>query len=48
MEPSSESVASSLPATGSGLRQSRRYEDIAYQAVTIGAILLVLGSVWVF
>jgi hypothetical protein len=26
----------------------RRADDIVYQAMTIGAILLVLGSVWVF
>jgi len=26
----------------------RRVEDVVYQAVTVGAILLVLGSLWVF
>lgn len=26
----------------------RGIEDIVYQLVTVGAILLVLGSVWVF
>jgi hypothetical protein len=28
--------------------KSRRREDLAYQAVTIAAILLVLGSLWLF
>jgi hypothetical protein len=29
-------------------RGVRRVEDLVYQAVTVGAILLVLGSLWVF
>jgi len=27
---------------------SRKREDLAYQAVTVAAILLVLGSLWLF
>jgi hypothetical protein len=28
--------------------QGRSGEDLAYQVMTIGSILLVLGSVWIF
>lgn len=30
------------------LRSARQVEDVVYQVVTVGAILLVLGSLWVF
>ena len=28
--------------------RGRPTEDVVYQAVTVGAILLVLGSLWIF
>jgi hypothetical protein len=31
-----------------GLEQLRKRDDLAYQAVTVAAILLLLGSLWVF
>ena len=33
---------------GRGARAPRQREDLVYQAVTIGAIVTVLASVWVF
>lgn len=38
------------PLTGSAdeVKTFRRRDDLAYQAVTVAAILLVLGSVWLF
>jgi hypothetical protein len=35
------------PSARSG-RQARPVEDVVYQVITVGAILLVLGSLWVF
>lgn len=29
-------------------RQARNAEDLAYQSLTVAAILLLLGSLWVF
>lgn len=31
-----------------GSKRSRPTEDVVYQAVTVAAILLVLGTLWVF
>jgi hypothetical protein len=31
-----------------GQKSSRQTEDLVYQGVTIAAILLVLGSLWIF
>ncbi|HXR40676.1 MAG TPA: hypothetical protein VN776_16350 [Terracidiphilus sp.] len=44
MQTSTQSAPLSLPAPA----QSRRREDWTYQAVTVAAMLLVLGSLWVF
>ena len=30
------------------IRSDRPVEDVVYQVMTVGAILLVLGSLWVF
>lgn len=30
------------------IRSARPVEDVVYQVMTVGAILLVLGSLWVF
>lgn len=37
----------STPPAHNGWR-SRPVDDVVYQVVTVGAILLVLGSLWVF
>jgi hypothetical protein len=47
MQSSPQSASTCQPAAA-GETQSRKREDLAYQAVTVAAILLVLCSVWVF
>jgi hypothetical protein len=37
-----------MPPTSAGVTQSRKREDLTYQAVTVAAILLLLASLWVF
>jgi hypothetical protein len=37
-----------LPAARNGSQRTRPGEDLVYQIVTVAAILLVLGSLWVF
>lgn len=37
-----------VPAAHDGKARTRMTEDLVYQIVTIAAILLVLGSIWVF
>ncbi len=45
----SNTIASNpLPKPDDGGTRPRRPEDVAYQGVTIAAILLILGSVWLF
>lgn len=48
MQPSSQSAAVSIPASAGGIEVSSLRDDRVYQAVTVAAILLVLGSLWVF
>ena len=48
MQSSPQSANPCLPPAAAGETQSRKREDLAYQAVTVAAILLVLCSVWVF
>jgi hypothetical protein len=38
----------SLPAHRGDSAQSRKVEDVAYQALTVAAALLLLGSLWLF
>jgi hypothetical protein len=38
----------SMAAPTAGRKSSRQTEDFVYQGVTIAAILLVLGSLWIF
>lgn len=40
-------MAASIHAQKSSL-QNRPVDDVVYQVVTLGAILLVLGTLWVF
>jgi hypothetical protein len=37
-----------MPTPVGGIEFPRHTEDWAYQAMTVAAILLVLGSLWVF
>ncbi len=47
MQSPTSNASSVLPPSPRGWR-SRPVEDLIYQVVTVGAILLILGSVWVF
>jgi hypothetical protein len=48
MQHAPNTACTSLPNVSSELPQSRESADLVYQAVTIAAILLLLGSLWVF
>ena len=48
MQSSPQSACPSLPPAAAEETQSRKRKDLAYQAVTVAAILLLLCSVWVF
>jgi hypothetical protein len=48
MQTSPQSAYAPVPAASGRSTSSTRSEDLVYQAVTIAAILLLLGSVWVF
>lgn len=40
--------ALNLPPSARAGWRARPVEDVVYQVVTVGAILLVLGSLWIF
>lgn len=49
MQPSLPTFTHPLPtSTEKGFLRKRPTEDVVYQAVTVAAILLVLGTLWVF
>jgi hypothetical protein len=48
MSPVSPPVPISPPAFTAAPQRNRRREDLAYQAVTVAAILLVIITAWVF
>jgi hypothetical protein len=48
MQSSSQIASSPFAEQASGFVPSRPAEDRVYQAMTIAAILMVLGSLWVF
>lgn len=41
-------LASAAPKTSREGTRTYRVEEMVYQVVTVGAILLVLGSLWIF
>jgi hypothetical protein len=41
-------LASASPRTNREGTRTYRVEEMVYQVVTVGAILLVLGSLWIF
>jgi hypothetical protein len=43
-----QNASHSLPTSRNGSVRTRPTEDVVYQIVTVAAILLVLGSLWVF
>ena len=48
MQPTQPIASHPLPIPRGGFLRGRPMEDIVYQIVTVAAILLVLGSLWVF
>lgn len=48
MQDSTQSAPATLPTPAPARLANSNREDLAYQAVTVAAILLLLGSLWVF
>ena len=48
MQPTPHTASRPLPGSRNGSLRARPTEDVVYQIVTLAAILLVLGSLWVF
>ena len=48
MQSSLQSASTSLPALTGEFAKSRRQGDLAYQVMTIAAMLVLLCSLWVF
>jgi len=48
MQPSPEFASIALPMASDPIEVSRHLADRVYQVVTIAAMLLLLGSLWVF
>jgi hypothetical protein len=48
MQPMSQNASQALPSSRIGSPRTRKVEDVVYQIVTVAAILLVLGSLWIF
>ncbi|MGA2219479.1 MAG: hypothetical protein ABSG51_15425 [Terracidiphilus sp.] len=48
MQTSSQTASSSVHEQTMGARPPRTREELVYQAVTVLAVLLLLGSLWVF
>lgn len=48
MQTSPQAASTSVPTHRNAPAGTRTHEDLMYQAVTIAAVLLLLGSLWVF
>lgn len=48
MQTPMQNASNPLPFCRSGSGRIRLTEDVVYQIVTVAAILLVLGTLWVF
>ncbi len=48
MQTRTQPAHDTLPKAGGTARAARTREELTYQAVTVAAMLLVLGSLWVF
>ncbi len=48
MHTPTHSASHPLPPSRNGSLRSRPTEDVVYQIVTVAAILIVLGTLWVF
>jgi len=48
MQTALKTASKPLAKTNPDAPRTYRAEEVVYQAVTVGAILLVLGSLWIF
>jgi len=48
MQSSPRAVSTSVPTHDGAPTEARSHADLIYQVVTIAAVLLLLGSLWVF
>jgi hypothetical protein len=48
MQPTTQIASQPLPGPSNGFLRNRPVEDVVYQIVTLAAILLVMGSLWLF
>ena len=48
MQTSPQAASTSVPTRNDAATGSRTHADLIYQAVTVAAVLLLLGSLWVF
>jgi hypothetical protein len=48
MHPQTNTASHPLPPSRKGSQHTRPAEDVVYQIVTVAAILIVLGTLWVF
>jgi hypothetical protein len=48
MHPTTQIASQPLPGPSNGSLRNRPVEDVVYQIVTLAAILLVMGSLWLF
>jgi hypothetical protein len=48
MQPRSQIASQPLPRPRNGFLRNSPMEDVVYQLVTVAAILLVIGTLWVF
>jgi hypothetical protein len=48
MHPTPQIASQPLPRPSNGFLRNRPVEDVVYQIVTLAAILLVMGSLWLF
>jgi hypothetical protein len=48
MQTSPQTASSYLQVPPCGIERVRQMDDLAYQAMTVASILLVLGSLWIF
>ena len=48
MQPSPLSASTSMPPSAAGFSPSRPTGDLAYQTMTIAAVLMLLLTLWVF
>jgi hypothetical protein len=48
MQPTPQIASQPLPTPSNGFLRNRPVEDVVYQIVTLAAILIVMGSLWLF